>query len=129
MSDSSDRVVLRMRMSANDAHYGGSLVDGARMLALFGDAATALCIAEAGDEGLFAAYDSVTFVAPVHAGDFIEVEARITRRGTRSRAMAFEARKIVAARPERSPSAAEVLGEPIVVCRATGTCVLPETTY
>ncbi len=126
MSDAESRVVLRVRMSAHDAHYGGSLVDGARMLALFGDAATALCIAEAGDEGLFAGYDSVTFVAPVRAGDFIEVEARVTRRGTRSRAMSFEARKIVAARPERSPSAADVLAEPVVVCRATGTCVLPK---
>ena len=29
-------------MSAHDAHYGGKLVDGARMLALFGDVATEL---------------------------------------------------------------------------------------
>lgn len=121
-----DRIVLRMRLGSRDAHYGGGLVDGAGLLALFGDAATALCIAEAGDEGLFAGYDGVTFLAPVHAGDFIEVEAAIVRRGTRSRGMTFEARKIVAARPDRSPSAAEMLAEPIVVCRATGTCVLPK---
>ncbi len=117
---------LRLRMSAHDAHYGGNLVDGARMLALFGDLATELCIAESGDEGLFASYDTVEFLAPVHAGDFIEAEARIVRRGTRSRGMEFEARKVIVARPDRSPSAAEILGEPVVVCRAKGTCVIPK---
>lgn len=116
---------LRVRMSAHDAHYGGDLVDGARMLALFGDLATELCVRESGDEGLFASYASVEFLAPVHAGDFIEATGRIVRRGTRSREMAFEARKVVAARPERAPSAADVLAEPILVCRARGTCVLP----
>ncbi len=117
---------LRLRMSAHDAHYGGNLVDGARMLALFGDLATELCIAESGDEGLFASYDSVEFLAPVHAGDYIEAEARIVRRGTRSRRMEFEARKVIVARPDLTPSAAEILHAPIVVCRATGTCVLPK---
>jgi len=98
------------------------------MLALFGDVATELCIRESGDEGLFASYDSVEFLAPVYAGDYIEAEGRIVRRGTRSRAMEFEARKVVAARPERSPSAAEILSEPVIVCRATGTCVIPKAT-
>ena len=64
--------VLRVRMSALDAHYGGNLVDGARMLALFGDVATELLIRMDGDEGLFASYDSVEFLAPVFAGDYIE---------------------------------------------------------
>ncbi len=116
---------IRLRMSAHDAHYGGDLVDGARVLALFGDVATELCIRESGDEGLFAAYASVEFLAPVHAGDYIEARGRIVRRGTRSRTMEFEARKVIAARPDRSPSAAEILAEPILVCRATGTCVVP----
>jgi 3-aminobutyryl-CoA ammonia-lyase len=118
-------VLIRLRMSEADAHYGGRLVDGARMLALFGDVATELCIRESGDEGLFAAYDSVQFLAPVYAGDYIEAEGRIVRSGTRSRAMEFEARKVIAARPESSPSAAEVLAEPVIVCRASGTCVVP----
>lgn len=119
-------VVIRLRMSAHDAHYGGNLVDGARMLALFGDVATELCIRESGDEGLFAGYDAVAFLAPVYAGDYIEAEGRITRRGTRSRAMTFEARKVIAASPDRSASAAEILAQPVVVCRATGTCVIPK---
>ena len=60
--------LIRLRMSAHDAHYGGNLVDGARMLALFGDVATELLIRMDGDEGLFVAYDNVEFLAPVSGG-------------------------------------------------------------
>lgn len=113
-------------MSAQDAHYGGNLVDGARILALFGDVATELLIRLDGDEGLFAAYDNVEFLAPVYAGDYIEAEGRITRVGNTSRAMTFEARKIIAARLDISASAADFLASSIVVCRASGTCVTPK---
>ncbi len=118
--------ILRVRMSSLDAHYGGGLVDGARMLALFGDVATELLIRIDGDEGLFASYDSVQFVAPVYAGDYIEVQGRIVRVGKTSRRMEFEARKVIAARPEIGESAADALDPPVVVCRATGTCVTPK---
>ncbi len=118
--------VLRVRMSSLDAHYGGGLVDGARMLALFGDVATELLIRMDGDEGLFASYDSVQFVAPVYAGDYIEAQGRIVRVGKTSRRMEFEARKVIAARPEIGESAADELDPPVVVCRATGTCVTPK---
>src|SRR5512137_1444716 len=118
-------VTLRVRMSQADAHYGGNLVDGARLLALFGDAATELLVRLDGDEGLFRAYDMVEFVAPVHAGDVIEATGEITHVGATSRKMRFEARKVIAPRPDLSESAAEVLAEPVVVCRATGTCVTP----
>jgi 3-aminobutyryl-CoA ammonia-lyase len=40
--------------------------------------------------------------------------------------MVFEARKVIAPRPDISPSAADVLPEPVVVCRASGTCVTPK---
>jgi 3-aminobutyryl-CoA ammonia-lyase len=119
------RARLRLRMSSHDAHYGGQLVDGARMLGLFGDVATELCILQDGDEGLFRAYDMVEFLAPVFAGDYIEAEGWITEVGKTSRKMRFEARKVVRPLPEVSASAAELLTEPIVVCRATGTCVVP----
>jgi acetate CoA/acetoacetate CoA-transferase alpha subunit len=117
---------IRVRMSAHDAHYGGELVDGARLLQLFGDVATELLILHDGDEGLFAAYDSVEFLAPVHAGDYVEATGEITRVGNTSRRMTFEARKVIAPRPELSPSAAEALAAPVVVCRASGTCVVPK---
>jgi 3-aminobutyryl-CoA ammonia-lyase len=118
-------VTQRRYVSAADAHYGGNLVDGARMLGLFGDVATELCILNDGDEGLFRAYDSVEFLAPVHAGDYIEAEGEITEVGKTSRKMRFEARKVIRPLPGISESAAEVLAPPIVVCRATGTCVVP----
>lgn len=117
---------LRVRMSTLDAHYGGNLVDGARVLALFGDVATELLVRLDGDEGLFAAYDEVEFLAPVFAGDFIEAEGRIVKAGKTSRRMEFEARKVIAARPDAGESAADVLDPPVVVCRASGTCVTPK---
>src|SRR6185312_8526705 len=82
---------IRIRMGSNYAHYAGSLVDGAKMLELFGDVATELCIRADGDEGLFLAYDAVEFLAPVRAGDFIEAEGTITRWGKTSLGMEFVA--------------------------------------
>ena len=118
--------MIRLRMSSQDAHYGGNLVDGAHMLALFGDVATELLIMQDGDAGLFCAYDNVEFLAPVYAGDYIEAVGEITKVGNTSRKMVFEARKVVRPRPDISASAADVLEEPIVVCRASGTCVVPK---
>ncbi|MGI5863155.1 MAG: hotdog domain-containing protein [Myxococcales bacterium] len=117
--------LIRVRMSSHDAHYGGNLVDGARMLNLFGDVATELLIKHDGDEGLFRAYDSVEFLAPVYAGEFIEAEGEIVEVGNTSRKMRFEARKVIAPVPG-SDSAADVLEKPVVVCRASGTCVVPK---
>jgi 3-aminobutyryl-CoA ammonia-lyase len=62
----------------------------------------------------------------VHAGDFLEVEGEITGEGNSSRKMRFEARKVIAPRADLSDSAADVLEKPVVVCRATGTCVTPK---
>ena len=118
--------IIRVRMSAHDAHYGGNLVDGARMLPLVGDVATELLILNDGDEGLFKAYDMVEFMAPVYAGDYIEAEGEIVSTGNTSRKMVFEARKVIVPRPDINDSACDVLAEPIVVCRASGTCVVPK---
>ena len=118
--------MIRLRMSSADAHYGGNLVDGAQMLQLFGDVATELLIIQDGDEGLFCAYDKVEFLAPVYAGDYIEAVGEITQVGNSSRQMQFEARKVIAPRTDISTSAADVLEEPVVVCRAHGTCVVPK---
>ncbi|MDR0570106.1 MAG: 3-aminobutyryl-CoA ammonia lyase [Clostridiales Family XIII bacterium] len=117
--------VIRVRMSHKDAHYGGSLVDGAHSLHLFGDVATELLIKLDGDEGLFLRYDEVEFLAPIYAGDYIEAKGTVTHVGKTSRKMEFVAQKVVAARPDVSPSAADSLEEPIVVCRAKGVCVTP----
>ena len=118
--------MIRVRIGAEDAHYGGGLVDGAHMLKLFGDVATELLIRRDGDEGLFRAYDSVDFLAPVMAGDYIEARGRIVEEGNSSRKMVFEAWRVVAPRPDLSDSAADFLDEPVLVCRATGTCITPK---
>ena len=97
--------LIRLRMSAKDAHYGGNLVDGAHMVHLFGDVATELLIQCDGDEGLFCAYNNI---------------------GNTSRKMKFEARKVAVPRPDISDSAADFLAEPIVVAVAEGTCVTPK---
>jgi 3-aminobutyryl-CoA ammonia-lyase len=108
------------------AHYGGNLVDGAYVLGLFGDVATEASIRADADEGLFASYSDIQFRAPVVAGDVIEVTATITRVGRRSRDMRCEARVLCRAEPERGPSAARVLAEPIIAVTATGTVVVPQ---
>jgi 3-aminobutyryl-CoA ammonia-lyase len=118
----SQRVLLRLRVGAEQAHYGGGLVDGAFVLKLFGDAATELLIRRDGDEGLFRAYSSVDFLAPVRAGDYLEIEAEIVKEGRTSRQMRFEARRVIA---PQGGSAALVLDPPEVVARAEGTCVVP----
>jgi 3-aminobutyryl-CoA ammonia-lyase len=124
--DFMEKAMIRVRMSMHDAHYGGNLVDGAKMLQLFGDVATELLIRHDGDEGLFAGYEMVEFTAPVYAGDYIEAEGEIIKVGNTSRKMKFEARKVIVPRPDINESACDVLDEPIVVCRAIGTCVVPK---
>jgi len=118
--------LIRVRMSLHDAHYGGNLVDGAKILQLFGDVATELLIRNDGDEGLFRAYDTIEFLAPVYAGDFIEAEGKIVESGNTSRKMIFKATKVITQKPEISDSAADVLDKPIIVCKASGTCVVPK---
>lgn len=120
------KAMIRMRMGMHDAHYGGNLVDGAKMLNLFGDVATELLIRHDGDEGLFVAYEEVQFLAPVYAGDYIEAVGEIVSVGNSSRKMVFEARKIIAPRTDINESACDFLEEPIIVTRATGTCVVPK---
>ncbi|MCX6461776.1 MAG: hotdog fold domain-containing protein [Actinobacteria bacterium] len=118
-------VTHRRYVPYSHAHYGGSLVDGAYVLGLFGDVATELGIRSDGDEGLFASYSDVQFVDAVRAGDVIEVQATLTRIGRRSREVEFEARILARATPDVSPSAAALLDPPLVCTTARGTVVVP----
>jgi len=118
-------VTHRRYIPHSHAHYGGSLVDGAYVLALFGDVATELGIRTDGDEGLFASYSDVQFRSEVRGGDVIEVQATIVRVGRRSREVEFEARILARSTPEVSPSAAAVLEPPLVCTSARGTVVVP----
>ena len=100
------QVTIRVRMSAHDAHYGGNLVDGAKMLELFGDVAT----------GAFGKRMIENHIKPEYeCFEMGHLDTILTM-----------ARKVITARPDINDSAAEVLAEPILVCRASGTCVTPK---
>lgn len=128
-------VTHRRYIPYSHAHYAGDLVDGAYLLAMFGDVATEVCIRTDGDEGLFASYDDVQFTAPVRAGDVVEATATVQRVGRRSRVLRFEARVVCRSRAAMEPedgaggtapaSAAVVLDPPLVVATAVGTVVVP----
>ena len=121
------RAMIRLRMSEHDAHYGGGLVNGSRMLDLFGDVATELLILNDGDEGLFRTYEHVDFLAPVYAGDYIEAVGWFSKLGKTSRRIELEAYKVIQSLKDAAlPSACEVITEPIIVARATGICVVPQ---
>jgi 3-aminobutyryl-CoA ammonia-lyase len=117
--------LIRVRISEKDAHYGGGVVDGAKLLALLGDVATELLIRHDGDEGLFRAYDNVEFMAPVYPGDFLEARGTITKVGNTSRKMEFAIHKVITLTSPGS-SKAKVLAEPQLVLKASGTCVVPK---
>lgn len=121
-----ERASFRLRLSQADAHYGGGLVAGGRVMEFFGDVATELCIRSDGDEGLFAGYSSVEFLLPLYAGDFIEIIGEIIRTGSTSREMRFEVLRYARPRPDVGESAADLLGAPELVARAIGTCVVPK---
>ena len=118
-------VVHRRYVPHAHAHYGGNLVEGAYVLGLFGDVATEVCIRTDRDEGLLASYADVQFLAPVLAGDVLEVEGTVIRVGARSRVLQLEARVVCRGDPQRSLSAADVLDPPVVAMRAVGTVVVP----
>ena len=81
-------------MSTSDGHYAGGLVDGARILQLFGDAVTEALIRHDGDEGLMRTMNA-EFLAPVRSGDYLEVRAKLIAVGKSSRTFECTAKKIV----------------------------------
>lgn len=103
---------IRVRMTEADVHYKGGLVSGAKVMEIFGDAATKILVQNDNTEGLLRAYQGVDFLVPVKSGDLIEVTATLTRVGNTSRDMTFEAYKIAEGK------------KPALVAKARGTCVV-----
>ncbi len=122
------QVSHRRYVSYSHAHYAGNLVDGAYLLGLFGDVATEVCIRTDADEGLFASYSDVQFLAPLRAGDIVEVSATVARVGRRSRTLDFVASVLCRGCPDRGESAADLLTEPLLAATATGVVVIPIVT-
>ncbi|MGI5906881.1 MAG: hotdog fold domain-containing protein [Candidatus Pararuminococcus gallinarum] len=121
-----EKVILRVRMSASEAHYAGELVNGSHILDFWGDVGTELAIRLHGDESLFLGYENVRFTAPVYAGDFMEYHGWIEKAGNTSLTCKFEAYKYITLPrdPELAISAANVLAEPVLCATATGTLVV-----
>ncbi len=115
---------LRVRVGAEDVHYGGGLVAGAYSMKLFGDLATEVTIRTDGNEGLLRAYQEVEFLAPVAAGDYLEARATLIRRGTTSRTCEFTVHKVIAGDP--AGANARLLDTPVLVARAVGTTIAPK---
>jgi len=118
-------VKLLVRISENDVHYAGDLVDGAHIMQLFGDVATELTIRYDGDEGLLRAYEKVEFLEPVYRGEFFEITGKIVKVGNTSRKILFEAFKVISSSKDiNQESACDVLKPPILVATAIGTSVV-----
>ena len=117
--------LIRLRMSTADGHYGGGLVDGARVLQLFGDAVTEVLIRHDGDEGLMRAMTS-EFLAPVCSGDYLEVRAKLMAVGNTSRTFECTAHKVIEA-ISLDDSAAQALPVPRLVVKATAIAVVPKS--
>lgn len=115
--------VIRVRMSTADGHYAGGLVDGARIVQLFGDAVTELLIRHDGDEGLSRVMNA-EFLAPVRSGDFLEIRAKVVAVGKSSRTIECTAHKIIEL-VDPNDSAANVLPEPLLVAKLTDVAVVP----
>ena len=116
---------LRVRVGQEDVHYGGGLVAGAYCMKLFGDLVTEIALRTDGHEGLLRAYESVEFLAPVAAGDFLEARAVMIRRGNTSRVCDLEMHRVIAGDPAGGPHAT-ILAEPILVARARATTIAPK---
>lgn len=112
---------IRMRLAPADARYAGGLVPGSKAMEIFSDLQTELSLLEAGDEGLLAAYEHVEFLAPLHAGEFVEGRARVVSRGRSSRAVELELHKVVAVDGEGRGAAIE---PPQLAARARATIVV-----
>lgn len=121
MTDDNDRSLLRVRVSERDVHYAGGLVAGAFVLGLFGDAVTELCLRRDAHEGLLRAYESVEFLHPVRAGDFLEITCQLAAVGTTSRQFDLEAASTPSATPVRPDREAGRR----VVARARAVAVIP----
>lgn len=120
------KVTHRFRVGTEAVHYGGNVVPGAFVLQAFGDLGTEMNLCEAGDEGLLRAYESLEFLAPVYAGDFLEVSGRTLSLGNTSRRREYVAR-VYARTHDVGPHASSgaLLDEPIVVARGIAVVVIP----
>ena len=88
------KVVHHVMMRCADGHYVGGLVNGARIVDMWGDVSTELMVYVDGDISLFLGYKNIKFTAPVYVGDFMEYHGWIEKVGNQSYTCHFEAWKV-----------------------------------
>ena len=88
------KVVHHVMMRGADGHYVGGLVNGARIVDMWGDVGTELMVYVDGDISLFLGYKNIKFTAPVYVGDFMEYHGWIEKVGNQSYTCHFEAWKV-----------------------------------
>lgn len=120
------KTVLKVRMGINYANNGSTLIDGNKIIKLFSDIATELLIRHDGDEGFIESYDNIEFIEPIYVGDYIEVKGELIGFGNISRKILFEVKKIITSRYDINDSACDVLVNPIMICTASATCIVPK---
>jgi 3-aminobutyryl-CoA ammonia-lyase len=98
-------------MNAQDTTYRSVIIPAARIMGLFADCVTQVTLREDGDGSLLAAYENAQFKQSVHIGDYLEIQARIIKRGNRSRHFAM-----VALRHIKTPGPGEPDTPPAVIC-------------
>jgi acyl-CoA thioesterase FadM len=105
------KAALRVRMQDRDARRPGGLVDSARIMELFGEAAAELSRRVFAREGQVRAYETVEFVAPAYSGDVLEVEAEAISSSPSAVMIRLEVRKAGESWPEgRAPLVAHARG-------------------
>lgn len=116
--------LIRLRVSPRDAHYGGNLVSGAKVMELFGDAMTLLAVAECSDEGLLKSWENAKFIAPLFPGDFIRIAATKIEGGLLQEKYELFACREVASQNNNTADCVLVQSSQIVAT-AKGTFVMP----
>jgi 3-aminobutyryl-CoA ammonia-lyase len=109
-----------------DSHYPDGVISIGVIMELFGMAGGKLSLMMDGDAGLARAFENIEFLAPAYQGDYLRVDCRLISVGRTSRKRTYEA--WVVARQHGIgdlPSHGEILANPILVARATGTAVVP----
>ena len=115
---------IRLRLAPADVRYAGGIAAGSKMMEIFADVETELCLLEGGDEGLCAGYDSVEFLEPLKVGDFVEATGRVVARGRTSRRIEIELWRVLSV-DERGIRVAD--DKPVLAGRATVTVVVGKT--
>jgi len=112
-------------VSRVESHYADGTISLGTIVELFGVAGGLLSYKFDGDAGVMRAFDDLQFLAPAYQGDYVRVTCRYLSVGKSSRRRSYEAHVIARTFGiGHSPTSGEVLQNPILIAKATGTVVV-----